>query len=191
MRRAHEFYEVYDTQLVFRSLMEAFANPGRAVSIKEPASRLNLPHGVCMVLAMALLDNTTTFFVAGADALVPVIEQYTFARPAPAAQSAFLFVMEPCDEDAAYALLFCTPCGTLEEPHLGATVIVRIPTLTGGVTLKGPGINGTIEAPLGEEGRLWLKSRDRVGAEYPCGVDLVFLTDEGALLAVPRLVRQA
>jgi len=186
MQRAHEFHEVFDTQRVFRAMLDAFANPGRVVSVAEAASRLHAPHGAFLAVACTLLDNTTGFSVLGGGELSEWIPQFTFAREQGPEDAAFLFVLEKADPDA---LLSRVCLGTLEEPHLGATVIVCVEALAGCQKLRGPGVNGSIDAPLDAYGAAWLFARERLGAEYPCGADLVFMTDGGGLMAAPRLVR--
>ena len=40
MNTLHSFDEVFDTQVVFRKVLEAMSNPARTVSIAEQKSRL-------------------------------------------------------------------------------------------------------------------------------------------------------
>ena len=40
MNTLHNFDEVFDTQRVFRKLLEAMSNPGRIVSVSEEKDRL-------------------------------------------------------------------------------------------------------------------------------------------------------
>ena len=40
MNTLHNFDEVFDTQRVFRKLLEAMSNPGRIVSVSEEKDRI-------------------------------------------------------------------------------------------------------------------------------------------------------
>lgn len=192
MRRAWLFDPVHDAQRVFRALLEAFANPGRVVRIDREAARLPGPHAAWLALACAFVDSSTGYCVLGSEELSDQIQQFTFARREQPGDSGFLFVLENCDAQRIGELLRQAPCGTLEQPHLSATIVVGVRDFEHGrVGLTGPGIDGRIDAPLDERARRWLDERVRHAAEYPCGVDLVFLSDEGALMAAPRLVRPA
>lgn len=189
MRRAHAFHDTYDTQRVFRALLAAFANPGRVQTIAEPAAGLNTPCRAYLALACTLLDSTTSYCVLGDEDLSTLIHQFTFAKPAPLEDSGFVFVGEQCRAEEMAALLALVPRGTPEEPHLGATVFLRLETMEGALDLAGPGIETIATAPLPGYAESWLAAREAAALEYPCGVDFVFLTDAGELVAVPRLVK--
>lgn len=55
--------------------------------------------------------------------------------------------------------------------------------------LTGPGVKGSIFIHLPQTGTRWLKIRQEMEIEFPCGVEIYFLTPEGELMAVPRKVK--
>jgi alpha-D-ribose 1-methylphosphonate 5-triphosphate synthase subunit PhnH len=121
------------------------------------------------------------------------VRQYTYGRPEPPDQSSFIFVLADCDEHEIGAILSAMPAGTLEDPHKSGIVFVRVESFEAwpGCALRGPGIDGRITAPLPERAGQWLRLRRERAHEYPCGVDIAFITDAGQVVAAPRLVQLA
>ena len=61
MKTLHQFDEVFDTQAVFRKVLEAMSNPTRTVSVAEQMEKLFGNHRAFLALGMTLLDNEVTF----------------------------------------------------------------------------------------------------------------------------------
>ena len=61
MKTLHQFDEVFDTQAVFRKLLEAMSNPARTVSVAEQKEKLFGDYRALLALGMTLLDNEVTF----------------------------------------------------------------------------------------------------------------------------------
>lgn len=61
MKTLHQFDEVFDTQAVFRKLLEAMSNPARTVSVAEQKEKLLGDYRALLALGMTLLDNEVTF----------------------------------------------------------------------------------------------------------------------------------
>jgi len=81
-------------------------------------------------------------------------------------------------------------CGTLAEPHKSATVVIQ----NGGVpdcrlTLTGPGIDGQTTIQATQTVKTAITLRDAQNYEYPQGIDLIFISNDGGLFAIPRLVK--
>lgn len=190
MQRAYAFDTVHDSQRVFRALLRAFANPGRVVRIDQEAAGLPGPHAAQLALACALTDSATGYCVVDCPELDDQIAQWTFGRRSPLQQADFIFVPGDCTDARVEEILDAAPTGSLEEPHRGAMIAVHVQEIGDpGVTLSGPGIDGQTDAPLQAAAIRWLRQRQAMDIEYPRGMELVFLTGDGALLAAPRLVR--
>jgi phosphonate C-P lyase system protein PhnH len=128
------------------------------------------------------------------DAPLPgLVRQFTYGRQETLDQSSFVFVLTSCDADLIDTILTTVPEGTMAEPHRSGIVFVRVESfdIAPGLAIKGPGVNGEMSAPLTEYAARWLKLRHEAGHEYPCGVDIAFITDGGQVLAAPRLIRLA
>ena len=187
LSRKHSFHEVFDSQSVFRLTLEAVSNPARTVSIKPYADKLFGGSTAMLALAMTLLDNETGFNVWGNPTLAQDIVSLTLAKESPIDAADFVFV---CGADALEQIIQSAKCGTLADPHRGATVIVKDDGATDGrLTLYGPGIDGQVSVGVSPTVQTALRLRDAQYYEYPQGIDFIFVTGGGTLFAIPRLVR--
>ena len=187
LTKKHSFDTVYDSQKVYRGILEAVSNPTRVVNIKESADKL---FGSCpefLAVAMTLLDNETGFAVTGMDSLTNEIVSLTLARREEPESADFLFVCDPGDLKTAIEKV---KCGTLSDPHKSATIIIRNNDATNcRLTLSGPGINGKTVIQTTQTVKTAIELRDAQKYEYPQGIDMVFVSSNGELLAIPRLTR--
>jgi len=186
--KKHDFDMVFDSQKVFRHIMDAMSNPGRVVDIKECADRLYGNYRAFLTIAMTLLDNEVSFHACGDDSLTDDIASLTLARWERVESADFIFIrelehMEYVIDNAKY--------GTLADPHKGATVIIHDdsePVCS--LKLSGPGINGQTEFFTSQIVKDAIKKRDAQFYEYPQGIDFLFVEGNGRLFAVPRLTRE-
>ena len=187
LTRKHSFDTVFDSQKVFRLVLEAMSNPSRVVNIKEFADKL---FGSCpefLAVAMTLLDNETGFSVIGNDALSDEIAMLTLARREETESADFIFVHDP---DSLATVIEMAKCGTLSDPHKSATVVIRNSgTPICRLTLYGPGIDGYAEINAPQVVKDAIACRDLQNYEYPQGIDLIFISENGDLFAIPRLTK--
>lgn len=188
---------VFDTQKIFRCLMEGLAFPGKVIQMPElslspPEPRMKYVMGALLTL----LDREVSFCVWGPDA-----EETKKACRYIRVNTGSL---EKFREEADY-VLFLGPSegkirqvnpGELEAPHRGAMVFYLIKALSEGVVsrenagvtfrLNGPGVKGerhiTVEGIEPTEVDLWIENRQ----EYPFGVDIYLITPDGCLCGLPR-----
>ena len=187
LTKKHSFDAVYDSQKVYRLILEAMSNPGRIVNIQEHADKLYGSYPAFLAVAMTLLDNEVSFNVCGNRQLANEIESLTLARNANIEEADFIFtsnysVIEGAIENAK--------CGTLADPHKSATVIIQnngISALC--LTLSGPGIDGQAEVMVTQTVKDTVAMRDAQNFEYPQGIDLLFISGAGELFVIPRLVK--
>lgn len=165
-------------QKIFRGLLEAYSYPGRiAVCADHSAS-------AWLAVLAALVDGETT--LADPQQLLsaawwPKLE----ARSASPEQAAYILLDGNCAPDLNPRL------GTLEAPEAGATLLLRVGSLHGGMggelslCLSGPGIRQ--QAVLGVSGLhpAWISARNDWVANFPLGIELV-LCDENRFMALPR-----
>jgi alpha-D-ribose 1-methylphosphonate 5-triphosphate synthase subunit PhnH len=180
---------VDDAQQVFRRLLDAFAHPGRAVSV---LATLTPPPGLwpsAAALALTLLDHSTPVFLDPALASESIVSYLRFHSGAPLAatpgSASFALIGDPRSLDLA-----AFSPGESERPERSATVIVQVAGFEGpaAVRLTGPGIKTSTALRVdGIDAALWRQWREN-GALYPCGVDLV-LAAPTAAVALPRSVR--
>jgi len=188
MKKLHEFDEVFDSQKMFRLILQAMSNPTRIVSIEEYASRFTSAAPAFLAVAMMLLDNEVSFHAHKNNALANEIVSLTLSEQEPLECADYVLVSDDGDLDE---VITGVKCGTLHDPHLGATVIVMDPgTEKKPMRLYGPGIKESTVFQASKAVRYALDARDRQCYEYPQGIDLIFVSDGGELFAMPRLTHR-
>lgn len=187
MKQLHTFDEVFDSQKVFRKALEALSNPGRTLSIAEQSEKLYGEQPGLLALAMTLLDASVSFCAPDDAELTEQILLHTHAAPVDAQEADFLFCTRA---ENLTACIEAAKCGTLADPHTGATILVRVPQEESvRVRLSGPGVDGALETEVPRDVLAAIRTRNAQAYEYPQGVDFFFLLPGDTILAIPRLVR--
>jgi alpha-D-ribose 1-methylphosphonate 5-triphosphate synthase subunit PhnH len=187
LSKKHSFDTVFDSQGVFRLILEAMSNPARIVSISEYAAKLSGGHPAFLAVAMTLLDNEVTFNACENEALSREIASLTLAGKDGIESADFIFVSDLSDVENAIENV---KCGTLSDPHRSATVIIRNGDGPAGlIKLSGPGIDGRAAVHATRTVRYAIMLRDAQNYEYPQGIDMLFVSDDGELFAIPRTAR--
>ena len=187
LSKKHSFDAVFDGQKVFRLILEAMSNPARAVNIKEYADKLFGGHPVFLAVAMTLLDNEVSFNTCGNHSLSDEIASLTLAKRAPLESADFIFVHDP---NTVKNVIENAKRGTLADPHQSATVIIQNdgePVCRS--AFSGPGIDKRIEVQTTQRVKKAIALRDEQDYEYPQGIDLIFISNDGGLIAIPRTSR--
>ncbi len=188
MKTLHQFDEVFDTQAVFRKVLEAMSNPTRNVSVAAQMEKLFGGYRAFLALGMTLLDNEVTFSACGDDAFRRDLQLVTLSQEAQVSDADYLFVTDP---QKLSAVMVQAKCGTLTDPHKSAALLIRDNgEMSETVILFGPGIQGETAFHCSATALRALELRDQQAYEYPMGVDLIFVTDSGDVTCIPRLVRR-
>jgi len=219
LARKHDFDAVFDSQGVFRSVLEAFSYPGRTINIKSYSDKLlslcasNAPGTqegeqsnslcpACLAIAMTLLDNEVSFsvcsdVVASSGASVGTCESRAFADTVASLTLAEEVATSKADfifvgsEVALAAAIEQAKSGTLADPHKSATlVIANKGEFNQSLSLEGPGIKGQASISATSTMLDALRLRDEQSYEYPEGIDFLFVTADSNIIALPRLVRK-
>ena len=178
----------HDSQRLFRAVLEAFSHPGRIVNLPqapEPAGPLSR---AATAFVLTLVDRDTPLWLAPAFDVLALRDFVRFHTGAPIVprEGDALFALVAPDREA---VLDGFAIGTDPYPDGSATLVLEVPTLTGGPEKqwRGPGIDGIARvAVAGLPDSFW---RDWANnhALFPCGVDVVF-TAGAALVALPRSI---
>ena len=188
MKTLQQFDEVFDTQAVFRLLLEAMSNPTRTVSIAPQKEKMFGTYGAFLALGMTLLDNEVTFCTCQDASLQEDLLLVTLSQPTAIQEADYIFILNSHTLSAAFVQ---AKCGTLVDPHRSATLLIRDSgEKEHTVSLYGPGIDGTTAFCCTETVRQALELREQQEYEYPMGVDMIFVTDDGEITCIPRLVRR-
>lgn len=176
---------VHDSQRVFRMILEAMSRPGQTRdlgALPDAPSPLN-PASAAALLALADFE-TPVWMDRQDEAVAKFIRFHTGAPFVPAPDRAvFALITAPVDMPP----LRTFAQGTDEYPDRSATLIVQVPSLTGGpgLRLTGPGIRDVAAfAPVGLPDALPLWLMENHGL-FPCGVDLIFAAGT-QVSALPR-----
>jgi alpha-D-ribose 1-methylphosphonate 5-triphosphate synthase subunit PhnH len=176
-----------NAQATFRCLLEAIAHPGRIVTapggLPVPPAPLLPP---AYATALTLLDFETPLWLDPALATSAVIESLRLqcgCPIAPQAEARFALLA------GAGAPLAAFDQGTPEYPDRSATLIWQVESLEAGrgVRLTGPGIRTSTRLHVdGVAADFWAQWATN-HAQFPLGVDVVFVT-ESQLAALPRSI---
>ncbi|MCL1789991.1 MAG: phosphonate C-P lyase system protein PhnH [Peptococcaceae bacterium] len=189
LTKKNNFDIVFDSQKVFRIILEAMSNPAKIIDLGEHTDDLFCAYPAFLATAMTLLDNEVSYHVCGNDPLAGEIASLTLAKQDRIEAADFVFVFAP---DEIEKVISSAKYGTLADPQKSATLIIYddgdpIHPLT----FSGPGIDGfrTIQATSTVKAAITL--RDKQEYEYPQGIDFLFISEAGELFAVPRLITVA
>ena len=152
-----------------------------------PSPQSELADEVLWGWPLTLLDASVSFCAPDDAELTEQILLHTHAAPVDAQEADFLFCTRA--QNLA-ACIEAAKCGTLADPHTGATILVRVPQEESvRVRLSGPGVDGALETEVPRDVLAAIRTRNAQAYEYPQGVDFFFLLPGDAILAIPRLVR--
>ncbi|MGK6314518.1 phosphonate C-P lyase system protein PhnH [Neorhizobium sp. DT-125] len=183
---------VFESQSVFRMLMDGMARPGTIRTVAPDAGQPEPLGGAAGAIALTLCDHETPVWLSAGLAKSAAGEWIGFHTGAPItrekAEARFAFV----EAGAALVSFGLFAAGTQEYPDRSTTLVIEIAALGEGqaLTLTGPGIQQatTVEVKGLPEvfPRLWADNR----ALFPRGVDVI-LTAGKNLLCLPRTTRIA
>lgn len=169
------WWEPLNQQRLFRDLLNAFSYPGTLHTAAEG-------EGLTALLA-TLVDGEVS--LADPDQLLGDLLMTRLDTRVVRAEQAD-FIVARGDQDPAWV----PRMGNLASPEQGATVLIRVQSLTSGDPweLTGPGIAQSQSVTVSGLAPAWLQARQQWCANYPQGVDWV-LTDDHHYLALPRTTR--
>ncbi len=186
-----QFDRVFDCQKIFKALMNAAARPGQVFSLLE-TERNYSAEDYLSAIAMTLVDNRKTFFAEESKALEESILEQSYGVLSAVEEADYIFVpeAEKTSPKRRAALIGGAKIGTLPQPHLSATLFLMVPSFTGGpeTVFAGPGIDGEITVRLPEQALGWIAERQARGCEFPCGMDLFFVSHSGEVMGMPRKI---
>lgn len=179
----------YRHQRNFRVLLSAMSRPGKLRRLET----LELSSAV-MAVAECLLDHEVSFCLVGgerAEERQAEIVRETGSRPAGLPEADFVFV---CGGAGAGMPLAAAKRGRPESPEEAATLVVSLddpvadPSERPRFRLKGPGIpeaEGIAPEMPGIPPAL-LRELARFNADFPLGVDSIFIRPNGDVMCLPR-----
>jgi len=178
---------VFDSQRVFRGVLDAVAEPGRVITLAAAPAAPSPLHPAAVAIALALFDFETPVWLDAAAGTPETVAHLRFHCGCPIvddpARARFAIIADP----AAMPEIGAFDAGSDEYPDRSATLIVQAGTLGAGrgLRLSGPGIATEMRLEVGGvSARFWEALRGN-HARFPRGVD-VLLTAGASLAGLPR-----
>jgi alpha-D-ribose 1-methylphosphonate 5-triphosphate synthase subunit PhnH len=169
----------------FRTLLRAMSHPGKVYRLED------VDVDPLMAVIRTLIDQDVSFCVLGEDTgLMHLIHERT--RSPLAEIGVADFVIAP--DGGSFGGIYKAKRGSSEYPDQGATIIYKVEALGGGngpasVALSGPGIETEIRPVV--KGLIPGEFVDLadVNAEFPLGVDCIFVDSAYRVMCIPRSTR--
>ncbi len=190
------------SQHIYRQCLEALARPGTAHRLETPERLRSALGGRPAVVApaLALADLMTP--------IVPIAAGSTESTEMSAEELTTDVVRlagAPLGtlSDARLALATANPdpatlrmlnIGTPSTPQNGALLLQQISALDEGpntchLRLAGPGVDGSTDVAVAGLTTAFFTAREALVAQFPTGIDVLFVTPDGVVLGVPRTTK--
>ncbi|MBP3039545.1 phosphonate C-P lyase system protein PhnH [Bacillaceae bacterium Marseille-Q3522] len=191
------FDTVRDTQQIFRHLVNCMSRPGDIETIApytETLGEFRHLSAAMIGVAYTLLDGEVTFHLRteNGEEADRYLQIKTMSKPAAINEANYIFLKKRLSELEFSELMAQIKRGSLEDPHSSATLIIEVDELNQAraadrnVILSGPGMKEQKSRYIAGLPANWLVEREKVNREYPMGVDIIFTTGHGELMALPR-----
>jgi alpha-D-ribose 1-methylphosphonate 5-triphosphate synthase subunit PhnH len=183
MRAIEEFIVL---QQNFRTLLRAMSHPGKVYRLED------VDIDPLMAVIRTLIDQEVSYCIIGEDiGLTQLIHERTRSPIANIGEADFVIV----PEGGSFGGIYKAKRGTSEYPDQGATIIYKVETLGGerngkaSVALTGPGIETEIKPVVKGLISGELVDLADVNAEFPLGVDCIFVDNAYRVMCIPRSTR--
>ena len=177
----------HDAQRLFRAVLDAFAHPGRIMSLPDPPAGPGTISPATAAYLLTLVDRDTPLWLAPEFERPAVRDFVRFHTGAPIVARRDEAVFAVLAHDTASLDGFAI--GTDLYPDRSATLVIEVPVLGAGAARRwrGPGIDGQAAVTVGGLGADFWQAWADNHALFPCGVDVVFAAGS-QLLALPRSI---
>ncbi|MER9048064.1 phosphonate C-P lyase system protein PhnH [Mesorhizobium sp. M0923] len=180
---------VFGSQDTFRRILDAYAYVGRPQTLVPAATAVGPLDPATVSVCLTLADFETPIWLDLRSNLTSVRNYLGFHCRVPVVdgpeRSAFAIVADPMAMPRLPK--FCL--GTELEPQASTTIVVQVPSFTGGLLARwrGPGIQHEISAAIEGLPSWFWEDWQLNQADYPIGVDVLF-TSGNAVIALPRSI---
>jgi alpha-D-ribose 1-methylphosphonate 5-triphosphate synthase subunit PhnH len=177
----------HDAQRLFRAVLDAFAHPGRIMSLPDPPAGPGTISPATAAYLLTLVDRDTPLWLAPEFERPAARDFVRFHTGAPIVARRDEAVFAVLAHDTASLDGFAI--GTDPYPDRSATLVIEVPVLGAGAARRwrGPGIDGQAAVAVGGLGADFWQAWADNHALFPCGVDVVFAAGS-QLLALPRSI---
>ena len=175
---------VHFTQQTFRLLMDSFARPGEQQMLQRERQMEGLYNATAATL-LTLVDGEVSFYVKD-ETLQREVRTWTNAKLVTVEQADFIILPASSTVAEVEAVIQQAKIGTLVDPQQSATIILEMTREEETVfVLRGPGIKGERQMKARFMPQ-WLAKRAHKNREFPLGIDIICVYEDGAAFALPR-----
>lgn len=201
--RETAFDVTFDSQMIFRSLLDAMARPGSIVVLPDIKITSPALNRYPLLLLMTLLDHEVSFYVSGhsdvnvnasRQAVAEYLRSNTGSNESALRDADFILVCE----GSSQGLIRRVKQGTLEYPDESATVVYDVGSIGDRgydgddshdeymlLELSGPGIAG--KCMIAISGMEPAEIEDVLAMRnYPLGIDAILSDRNGNIACIPR-----
>lgn len=191
MELLYKFDFVHDTQKIFRKILSSMSQPGKIFNISDESSKFNDKYSHLLGIGASLLDNEVSVFVEKTPSLEKQLLELTLVKKEDLPLADFIFITAPMNYECAKEIIFKAKKGSFKDPHESATIVILCENFSGNknIVLKGPGIKGIKELMVNDYIKNIIKIKQEEITEYPCGIDIIFVSENGEILSIPRLCK--
>ncbi len=191
MEKVFNFDFVFDTQTTFRQLMDAMSHPFQKYSIKKEASGFGEEQSLFLTIGCTLLDNETSFYVEKNAVLMTELQELTLSNEEEIKKADYIFLSSELNYETIRTMFQNAKKGDFYDPHKSATFVIfaKSDDKSEKIIATGPGIKESIEITISKYVKNVLNIRSETTVEYPCGIDLIFVFDDGEIIGCPRLIK--
>jgi alpha-D-ribose 1-methylphosphonate 5-triphosphate synthase subunit PhnH len=178
---------VHDTQVVFRTLLDALSRPGTIGHVDNvlPAAQASRAEPAAFAALLTLCDYSTPVWFSQADTALSSALRFHTGAPLvdDPHEAAFVYIHDAGTLPPLESFML----GDAESPEQSVTLLIRVDALSGGapIVLSGPGIQHSVTIePSGLPDYFW-RERASLAPLFPCGIDC-YLVCGSSLIGLPR-----
>lgn len=173
------------TQQTFRLMLDCFARPGteKQVPVLE---KINGIYAETLSVLYTLLDGEASFYaLSDNEQLRLELAAWTGGKETEKELADFIVIAHNAAPQDVYATISEAKIGSLIDPQHAATILLEAAGEETTYTLTGPGIQEkvTVSIPFSPA---YAELRSMKNKEFPLGVDMIIIRDNGQMLALPR-----
>lgn len=183
---------VHDIQNSYRKVLNCMSRPGYIENIAVEGEKVDID--ICfyrqtLVLIFMLLDAEVSYKIVSEreHEIATLINQLTYAREECVEEADYIFVLMDANNHLLEETFKAAKIGDLIDPHKSATIIVEVEEISNAkeYVLTGPGIEKKAYVGIKAKGN-WFKEREGKIAEYPLGIDVIFIDKASNVMCLPR-----
>lgn len=178
-----------DSQIIFRQVLAAMANPGTITDINIDLCTPKSLDPAAGAILLALLDFETPLW-SDLDNNSEDIQWLKFHTGAPYTYIKNNALFGLCHEYDTLELPDTFNCGDIESPHESTTLIIQTRGINKkkNLCLTGPGIKNQTFLELKGIKQSFFNKRAEIFKDYPLGIDMIFVCAT-SFVAIPRTTK--